>query len=129
MKKTIFLLAFLLTAAIQAGAQDWANLTDEQKAQKAREFREDNQKYLKSLGLSEDQMTDIDNVNSCHAFAMERITHYSKDEASRKKNLEMANSARKLQMDLIMGPENRAKYEKYLTDKAIKVQGNVPAKK
>ena len=128
MKKMICLLALIAGTVLSAGAQNWENMTDEQKAQKAKEFREDNQKYLKSLGLSEDQMIDLDNVNSCHAFALERIAHYSKDEATKKKNMEMANSARKLQMDLIMGPDNRAKYEKYLTDKAMKIQGQLPRK-
>ena len=48
MKKTIFIMlcAFAFTAI---HAQKWSDLTQEEKVMKAKEFRADNQKYLKGL--------------------------------------------------------------------------------
>jgi hypothetical protein len=89
---------------------------------KAKEFREDNQKFLKDLGLTDDQLVDVDNMNACYTFSLERINSYGKENATKQKWAKPASQARHAQMDMIMGPENRAKFEKHITEKAQKIQ-------
>ena len=131
MKRTILSIALAVFAfgTAQAQQQSTEELTSEQKLMKAKEFREDNQKYLKSLGMDDDQLIDIDNVTSCHAFTVERISHYAKDKNAQKKHLDKANSNRQEQLDLIMGAGNRQKYEKYLADKVKNIQASMQSGK
>ena len=131
MKRTFLFLALTVMCIGSAHAQQQKTdeLTDEQKLMKAKEFREDNQKYLKSLGMDDDQLIDIDNVTSCHAFTVERISHYAKDKSAQKKHLDKANSNRQEQLDLIMGAGNRQKYEKYLADKVRSIQSSMQSGK
>ena len=131
MKRTILSIALAVIAFGTSLAQQQGidQLTSEQKLMKAKEFREDNQKYLKSLGMGDDQLIDIDNVTSCHAFTVERISHYAKDKSAQKKHLDMAISNRQAQLDLIMGAGNRQKYEKYLAEKVRNIQSSMQSGK
>jgi hypothetical protein len=47
MKNSILIIMVCLLTAVSANAQKWSELSDEQKVMKAKEFRADNQKYLK----------------------------------------------------------------------------------
>jgi|688.fasta_scaffold110566_3 hypothetical protein len=131
MKRTILFITMALIAfgTVQAQQEKVDEVTAEQKLMKAKEFREDNQKYLKSLGMDDDQMIDIDNVNSCHSYTLERISHYATDKGAQKKHLDMAKANHRAQLDLIMGAKNREKYEKYVTEKVRKMQASMQAGK
>jgi hypothetical protein len=131
MKRAIlfFTLSLFAFGTVLAQEEKVDEVTAQQKLMKAKEFREDNQKYLKSLGMDEDQMIDIDNVNSCHSFTLERISHYATDKGTQKKHLEMAKTNHRAQLDLIMGAKNREKYEKYVTEKVRKMQASMQAGK
>jgi hypothetical protein len=117
--KKLFLLSVLFFGAIMmANAQKWSELTDEQKVMKAKEFRADNQKYLKStLGMSQKQLDDIDNVNICYLSTLDRIDRYGKDEASKETYAKAATEARSVQLDAIMGSEKRKQYIEYIKGK------------
>ncbi|MFI5155306.1 MAG: hypothetical protein ACHQEM_03940 [Chitinophagales bacterium] len=85
-KKTILLIIVSTMVVTIVHAQKWSDLTQEQEVMKAKEFRADNQKYLKdSLGMSGQQATDIDNVNLCFLGTLDRIDRYAKDQATREK--------------------------------------------
>ncbi len=122
MKKiTLLLVLILCVSATQA--QKWADLSDEQKISKLEDFRADNQKYLKeTLKLSDDQRTDIDNVNIAFLAALDRIDRYGKDDATKEKWAKTAVAARSSQLDVIMGAENRKKYQEYVAAKLKKAQ-------
>lgn len=122
MKATIFIMicAFAYTAA---NAQKWSDLTKEEKIMKAKEFRADNQKYLKdSLGLTQDQMTDIDNVNICYLSTLDRIDRYAKDDAAKQKYAKAISDARWDQLDAIMGADKHKQYAEYVKAKIKKVK-------
>src|SRR6516225_4680692 len=93
------------------------------KKMKAKEFRADNQKYLKdSLGMTEQQMTDIDNVNICFLSTLDRIDRYAKDDATKQKYAKAVNEARWAQIDVIMGADKHDKYAAYVKAKLSKVK-------
>jgi hypothetical protein len=120
MKKVILFSALCLLSAAGAYAQKakWEDLSKEEKMMKLQGFREANQKYLKdSLGMNQDQLTDIDNVNVCFLTTMERIKRYGKDQGNMKKYAEAVAAARSLQLDAIMGPEKRKKFAEYVEAK------------
>ena len=122
MKKMILVLLVMM-AATSTQAQKWEDLSAEQIMEKAKGFREDNQKYLKEkLGMTEDQVIDIDNTNVCFLASMERINAYGKDKATKEKWAKTAVQARQAQMDMIMGPEKRKQYMDYVTAKLKKAQ-------
>jgi hypothetical protein len=124
MKKIILVLLVCITSATVVNAQKWNDLSDEQKMMQAKGFREDNQKYLKSkLGLSEDQVTDVDNVNLCFIGTLDRIDRYGKDAAAKEKYAKTAVQARTAQLDAIMGPEKRKQFQDYVTAKLKKASG------
>lgn len=60
---------------------------------KAKDFREDKQKFLKDLGLTDDPLIDVDNVNACYTFSLERINSYGKDNATKQKWAKPASQA------------------------------------
>ena len=75
-----------IIAATAVNAQKWSDMTDEQKMMQLKSFRADNQNYLKNtLGMTEQQMTDIDNVNICYLSTLDRISRYAKDDATKEK--------------------------------------------
>jgi len=120
MKKAILLMIVCVIAAI-ANAQKWSELSDEQKIMKLESFRADNQNYLKNtLGMTQQQMTDIDNVNICYLSTLDRISRYAKDDAAREKYADAVSQGRWAQLDAIMGADKHEQYAKYLKDKIEK---------
>lgn len=109
------MLAAVCTTATQA--QKWEDLSNEQKMMKAKEFRQESQDYLKKLGLTEDQLADMDDVNLCYLTTLGRIDRYGKDDNAKLNYAKSATKARSTQMDAIMGPDRRAKYQKFISDK------------
>lgn len=120
MKRTIlFIMACVMSAAVNA--QKWSELTDEQKMMKLKSFRADNQNYLKNtLGMTQQQMTDIDNVNVCYLSTLDRISRYAKDDAAKEKYADAVSQGRWAQLDAIMGADKHEQYAKYLKDKLEK---------
>lgn len=117
MKRIIAVAAVLIASASTLQAQNWADLSTEQKLMKVKEFREESQNYLKGLGLTQDQLSDMDDVNVCYLTTLDRIDRYGKDDASKKAYAKSVTKSRATQMDAIMGPERRAKYQQWLADK------------
>ena len=123
MKKTILLITVFVAATMIANAQKWSDLTQEQKVMKAKEFRADNQKYLKeTLGMTQKQMDDIDNVNICYLSTLDRISRYGKDEATKDKLAEAVSKARWAQVDVIMGADKHKQYSDYIKGKLEKAK-------
>jgi hypothetical protein len=123
MKKILVLILVASTFSAAVNAQKWSDLSAEQKMAQAKGFREDNQKFLKEkLGMSEDQVIDIDNTNVCFLASMERINAYGKDKATKEKWAKTAVQARQAQMDMIMGADKRKQYMDYVTAKLKKAQ-------
>jgi len=57
MRNLILFILVFLSGATAASAQSWDQMNDEQKLMKAKEFRADNQKYLKNtLGMTQTQL-------------------------------------------------------------------------
>ena len=120
MKKVIFLMVMCFVA-ITANAQKWSELSKEQKAMQLQAFRDDNQNYLKNtLGLTQGQLDDVDNVNVCYLSTLDRIDRYGKDDASKEKYAKSATSARSAQLDAIMGAEKHKKFGEYVKGKLKK---------
>jgi hypothetical protein len=123
MKPTVLLIAVCMMASFAARSQKWSDLTQEEKTMKAKEFRADNQKYLKTtLGMSEQQMTDIDNVNLCYLSTLDRISRYGKDDATKEKYAKAISDARWAQLDVIMGAEKHKQYSEYVKAKIDKAK-------
>jgi len=122
MKKAILFFSVCLLAITAVHAQKWSELTEEQKMMKVKSFREDNQKYLKTtLGMTQTQLTDIDNVNLCFLSTLDRIDRYSKkDDATKEKYADALWEVRGAQLDAIMGPEKHKKFAEYLKAKVDK---------
>lgn len=124
MKKTM-LFMMLCMIAVAVNAQKWSELSDEQKMMKLKSFRADNQNYLKNtLGMTQQQMTDIDNVNICYLSTLDRISRYAKDDATKEKYADAVSDGRWAQLDAIMGAEKHEQYAKYLKDKIEKASAN-----
>jgi len=123
MKKTILFIMVCIVTATAVNAQKWSEMTDEQKMMKLKSFRADNQAYLKNtLGMTPNQMDDIDNVNACYLGTLDRINRYVKTDDDKQKYAEAVTSARSAQLDAIMGAEKHEQYSKYLIDKLEKAQ-------
>jgi hypothetical protein len=124
MKKVILFFSVLMAVFTATNAQKWDELTEEQKLSKAKSFREDNQKYLKNtLGMTQTQLSDIDNVNLCFLSTLDRIDRYAKDDATKEKYADALWEVRWAQLDAIMGKEKHEKFAEYLkakVDKAMK---------
>jgi len=122
MKKTILFIVLCVIAAA-ANAQKWNELSDEQKMMKLKSFRAENQAYLKNtLGMTQTQLDDIDNVNVCYLSTLDRINRYAKDDATKEKAADAIDQARWAQLDAIMGADKHEQYAKYLKDKIEKAQ-------
>jgi hypothetical protein len=118
MKKVILSILVVIVALTTANAQKWDELTKEQKVMKAKEFRADNQKYLKNtLGMTETQLSDIDNVNICYLSTLDRINRYAKDDATKDKLADAVTEARWIQLDAIMGADKHKQYSEYIKAK------------
>ena len=101
-------------------AQNWDEMTEEQKIMKMKSFMEDNQKYMKeTLGLSEDQVTDVQFVNTCFLSQLDIIANYGGTDSEKKKYGKASLKAREKQLQAIMGTE---KFEKFQTYVAAKLQ-------
>jgi hypothetical protein len=123
MKSRIFLMVIGLLALTAVRAQKWSELTDDEKLMKAKEFRADNQNYLKNtLGMNQTQLDDIDNVNVCFLATLDRIDRYGKDQASKEKYAKTIADARNAQLDVIMGKDKHKKYSDYFTEKLKKMK-------
>jgi len=121
MKKAIVFFAVLMAAFTAAHAQKWDELTEEQKMSKLKSFREDNQKYLKNtLGMTQTQLNDIDNVNLCFLSTLDRIERYAKDDATKEKYADALWEVRWAQLDAIMGKEKHEKFAEYMKAKIEK---------
>jgi hypothetical protein len=125
MKNTILSIMVCIIAATAVNAQKWSDMTDEQKMMQLKSFRADNQNYLKStLGMTQQQMTDIDNVNVCYLSTLDRISRYAKDDATKEKYADAISQGRWAQLDAIMGADKHEQYAKYLKDKIEKASAN-----
>jgi len=112
----------LLCTGLSLQAQDkkWDALSTEEKVEKVKAFRQDNQVFLKQLGLSQDQLDDIDNVNLCYLASLDRIDRYGKDSDEKKKFAKRVTETRSVELNRIMGEENRKKYQEYVGTKLEK---------
>ena len=119
MKHAFLFLLLMLGLAGSAAAQSWEEMTAEQKLMSAQAFRQDNQTYLTSLGMNEEQRTDIDNVNLCFLSGLDRISRYAKNESEAKKYAGKLFDAREKQLEAIMGKDNREKYMQYIAEKLV----------
>lgn len=125
MKNAILSIMVCIIAATAVSAQKWSDMTDEQKMMQLKSFRADNQNYLKStLGMTQQQMTDIDNVNVCYLSTLDRISRYAKDDATKEKYADAISQGRWAQLDAIMGADKHEQYAKYLKDKIEKASAN-----
>jgi hypothetical protein len=123
MKRILILLVISISLAGVANAQKWADLSNEQKMSKLQDFRADNQKYMKeTLGLTDDQRTDVDNVNLCFLSTLDLIDRYGKDDAAKEKYAKSAVNARNAQLDAIMGADKRKQFQDYVIEKLKKAQ-------
>lgn len=114
---------FICFAAVTAYTQKWEALTDEQKAMKLKDFRADNQQYLKNtLGMTPTQLDDIDNVNMCYLSTLDRIDRYAKADTTKEKLAEVVTAARWAQLDAIMGAEKHQKFADYVEEKLKKAK-------
>lgn len=121
MKKITLLMTFMVISCMTF-AQSFDDLSKEDKLMKMKEFRADNQNFLKSsLGLSDDQLVDIDDVNLCYLTTLDRIDRYASDE-NKMKFAKAATASRAAQLDAIMGPDNRKKYMDYIMAKLEKIE-------
>jgi len=124
MKKAIFITVVCIVTVNLVSAQKWSDLTKEEKIMKAKEFRADNQKYLKdSLGLTQTQIDDMDNVNICFLSTLDRIDRYAKDDATKEKYAKAVADARWAQIDAIIGADKHKQYANYVMAKLKKASG------
>ena len=123
MKKAILFFSVCLLAITAVHAQKWNELTEEQKMMKAKSFRDDNQKYLKTtLAMTQTQLDDIDNVNLCFLSTLDRIDRYAKDDATKEKYADALWEVRWAQLDAIMGPDKHKQFAEYLKAKIEKAK-------
>lgn len=121
MKKIILLFTICVVTMNVTYAQKWSEMTEEQKMMKLKSFRDDNQKYLKgTLGMTQTQLDDIDNVNICFLSTLDRIDRYVKADADRQKYADAVWNARWAQLDAIMGVDKHNKYAEYIKAKLEK---------
>jgi hypothetical protein len=123
MKSRIFIMLIGLLAITSTQGQKWSQLSDEEKLMKLKDFRADNQNYLKNtLGMNQTQMEDIDNVNICFLSTLDRIDRYGKDQANKEKYAKAIADSRNAQLDVIMGKDKHKKYSDYIAEKLKKLK-------
>jgi len=111
----------LLVLSVPAFAQKWADLSKEEQLMKLQNFIEDNHKYMKdTLALSEEQITDADNVNVCYLTTLDRINRYAKTDADKEKYAKSSTESRAKQLEAIMGTDKYNKFRKYVETKLKK---------
>ena len=122
MKKYFFILSgMLIFFSVTVVAQKWSDLSNEEKLMKLQNFIEDNHKYMKdSLALSEEQVTDVDNVNACYLTTLDRINRYAKTDKDKEKYAKSATESRAKQLEAIMGSDKYKKFKKYVEAKLKK---------
>jgi hypothetical protein len=122
MKKLSLLFIAVISLSLASQAQQkWKDLTEEQKWAKIEAFREDNQKYMKTtLGLTDQQVEDVDAVNACFLSNLDLVSRYGKDDASKEKYAKALLDSRSAALDAIMGPEKRKKFQAYVEEKLKK---------
>jgi hypothetical protein len=118
MKKFIAVSVFMLLAGGMVSAQSWSDMTKEEKLMSAKKFQTDNQNYLRNtLGLNDDQINDINNVNACYLSTLDRIGRYGKTDEAKLEAAKAITAARSVQLDAIMGPEKRDQFMEYVGGK------------
>ncbi|MEX1202574.1 MAG: hypothetical protein WEA59_04995 [Ferruginibacter sp.] len=121
MKKIFFLCLVVLSTTTTMAQKKWVDLSKEEKLMKLQSFRDDNQKFAKEkLGMTPEQLEDIDNVNICYLSTLDRIDRYGKDDAAKDKYVKSITSARSTQLDAIMGVDKRKQYSDYVQAKIEK---------
>ena len=122
MKKYLLLLALFVMGLSNASyGQKWKELSNEEKLMKLQSFIEDNQKYMKdSLALSEDQISDVNNVNVCYLTTLDRINRYGKTDTDKEKFAKSATESRAKQLEAIMGSDKYKRFKKYMEAKLKK---------
>jgi hypothetical protein len=122
MKNHFFILTLVfMICSLSSFAQKWSDLTNEEKEMKLESFIADNHKYMKdSLALSDQQITDIDNVNICYLSTLDRIDRYGKTDVNKEKFAKAITAARSVQMEAIMGTAKRQKFANYVAAKLKK---------
>ena len=118
MKKLFTVFVFILFAGGTVSAQSWSDMTKEEKLMSAKKFQTDNQNYLRNtLGLNDDQINDINNVNACYLSTLDRIGRYGKTDEVKVEAAKAITAARSVQLDAIMGPEKRDQFMEYVGGK------------
>ena len=118
MKKLFAVFVFILFAGGMVSAQSWSDMTKEEKLMSAKKFQADNQNYLRNtLGLNDDQINDINNVNACYLSTLDRIGRYGKTDEVKVEAAKAITAARSVQLDAIMGPEKRDQFMEYVGGK------------
>ena len=117
----LLLMLLVLNFGQSLVAQTWDELTEEQKIMKVKSFMEDNQRYMReTLGLSEDQVTDVEFVNTCFLSQLDIIANYGGTDSEKKKYAKSSLKAREKQLQAIMGTEKFEKFQSYVTAKLQK---------
>lgn|GEM_PF-445812 len=120
-KKLVLFVIACISLSRAGQAQKWKDLTDEQKWAKIGEFREDNQKYMKTtLGLTDQQVEDVDAVNASFLSNLDLVDRYGKDDAAKEKYAKSLVNSRSTALDAIMGPEKRKQFKAYVKGKLEK---------
>ena len=118
MNKLFAIFVFILFAGGTITAQSWSDMTKEEKLMSAKKFQTDNQNYLRNtLGLNDDQINDINNVNACYLSTLDRIGRYGKTDEVKLEAAKAVTAARSVQLDAIMGPEKRDQFMEYVGGK------------
>jgi hypothetical protein len=127
MKNRFFILSLVsMICSFSTFAQKWSDLTKEEKQMKLESFIQDNHKYMKdSLALSDQQITDVDNVNICYLSTLDRIDRYGKTEENKEKYAKAITSARSVQLDAIMGTSKHQKFSHYVGAKLKKAAASM----
>jgi hypothetical protein len=120
MKKLFFVFLISVIGVGMASAQTWDDLSKEEKMMKAKKFRADNQNFLKNtLNMTDEQVSDIDNVNVCYLSTLDRINRYAQTDEAKENAAEAVTVARSIQLDAIMGEENREQFMEYVAGKLM----------
>ncbi|HEY3386090.1 MAG TPA: hypothetical protein VGK46_06250 [Saprospiraceae bacterium] len=122
----LLLMLLVLNISQSLIAQSWDELTDEQKVMKLQSFMEDNQRYMReTLGLTEDQVLDVESVNACFLNNLDVIANYGGSDSERKKYAKSSVKARQKQLQAIMGTEKFEKFQSYVSAKLQKAMAEM----
>jgi len=122
----LLLMLLVLNISQSLIAQSWDELTDEQKVMKLQSFMQDNQRYMReTLGLTEDQVLDVESVNACFLNNLDVIANYGGSDSERKKYAKSSVKARQKQLQAIMGTEKFEKFQSYVSAKLQKAMAEM----